>query len=404
VATFKGNVLSYDNLVAVGASKADLFVLATESEELNLMAAVLAKRIGAKGVVARVRHSKLMLHDDVFDFAGLGIDEIISPDALAAEEIAMLFDTQAFSQLIKFEGGKYFLAGLTVPAYSVLVGRTLRQISRKYRTDHIEPIALVREGITHKVADKILIKEGDHLYFITSSGGLHKTAKIQSRQPRRRKRAMVLGGSRVGIETTRRLQDKGYQITVVEGKRSVAEEMADFLPGALIICGDMQEPSFLEEHGIDEMDALVAATGNPELNIISCLIAKQQGVRHTVALVKDTHYLKGTYEFGVDTLINKKLIAADFIVRHVKKKNVLSVASVPGLAMEVFEFAVKDLSPISGLLQKEVESIAKTEVVIGGVLRRGHSVLVDASYTFQPQDRVIVACHETAREMFQKML
>ncbi|MCA9354292.1 MAG: Trk system potassium transporter TrkA [Candidatus Kaiserbacteria bacterium] len=404
VATFRGNALSYDNLMEVGAAKADLFVSVTESEELNLMTAILAKRVGAKRVIARVRHSKLILHDDVFDFAGLGIDEIVSPDSLAADEVAMLLDTQAFSQLVKFEHGKYFLAGLIVPAYSTLIGHTLQQIARKYRAAGVEPIALVRDGMTYHASERLPLKETDHLYFIASSGGLHKMAKVQSGQTRRRKRAMVFGGSRAGIETTRRLQAKGYQVTMVEGKKSVAEELADFLPEALVIHGDMQESGFLEEHDVDEMDAIVAATGNPELNIISCLIAKQHGVRHTIAFVKDVHYLQGAYELGVDTLINKKYIAADFIFRHVKKRNVLSVASIPGLDMEIFEFLVKDRSPITGMPQKSIELIAKSEVVIGGVLRKNKPVELDPSYIFQPNDRVIVACHNAVRDAFQNML
>lgn len=404
VATFKGNVLSYDNLVNVGVPKADLFVAVTESEELNLMSAILAKQVGAARVVARVRHSKLMQHEDVFDFAGLGVDEIISPDALAADEIAMLLDTKAFSQLMKFEHGRYYVAEFTVPAYSVVIGHTLQQVMRKYAAERVVFVAMVRDGVTYRAHEAMPIKEGDRLYFIAPPTGLHKVAKLQNGQPRKRKRAMVLGGSRAGIETTRHLHEKGYQVTLVEGDRAVAEELADFLPEALVVHGDMQEVGFFEEHDAQDMDALIAATGNPELNIISCLITKQLGVRHTIAFVKDVRYLKGAHEFGVDTLINKKFLAADFIVRHVMKGNVLSVASVPGLAMEILEFVVQERSPIAGLPLAGVELIAKGDVVVGGVLRANKAIDVPKTYIFKPHDKVIVACHDRAREAFQNIL
>jgi trk system potassium uptake protein TrkA len=213
-----------------------------------------------------------------------------------------------------------------------------------------------------------------------------------------------LGGGRVGIETGRKLLEKHFQVTVVERERAVAEELADLLPDALVIYGDTRESGFLEDHDIADMDALIAATGDPELNIISCIIAKKHGVDHTVALVKDYHYLHVTHEFGVDTLINKKMIAADFIVRHVKKGNVISVASIPGVDMEALEFIVKADSPIRDTRCADLELCEHSLVIIGGVLRAGKQVPLSDTLTLAVGDRVIAACHHSCRDEFQRLL
>ena len=404
VMVFRGNVLSYDNLVTVGVPTSDLFIAVTPREELNLMSAILAKRLGARHVIARVRHSKLLQHDDAFDFRGLGIDEIISPDALAADEIELLLDRPSYSDLVEFEHGRYYIAGLPVTDDDSFKNRTLSDIASDYADGQFTPVALVRDDATHLVAENLPIEVGDYVYFITKQQGLAQLAELANNKGKHTRRAIILGGSRAGIETARRLQNKKYRVTIVDRDRDWAEEMADFLPDVLVVHGNVQEPGFLEEHDINEMEAIVAATGDPEVNIISCLFAKKHGVRHTIAFVKDVHYLHAAHEFGVDTLINKKLISADFIFRHVGKGNVLSVASVPGLKMETIEFVVKDGSALVGKSLMELPLAQETRLVVGAVLRDNKPLQLEDSIEIQAGDKVIAACHHAIRQEFQALL
>jgi trk system potassium uptake protein TrkA len=404
VSTFRGNILSYDNMHAIGVPDANLFVAVTPREELNLMAAILAKRVGAQHVIARVRHSKLIQHDDAFDFKGLGIDEIISPDALAADEIELLLDRPMFSDLIEFEHGRYYIAGLPVSDHDAFVNNTLRSIAESHGKGIFTPVALVRGGATHLVAEDVQAQPGDYVYLITKYEGLATLAKLVHDARKHTRRALILGGSRAGIESARRLQDKKFQVTLVDRDRTWAEDLADYLPDVLVVNGNAQEPGFLEEHDITDMEAIIAATGDPEVNIIACLYAKKHGVRHTVALVKDAHYLHAAHEFGVDTLINKKLIAADFIVRHVSKDNVLSVASIPGLAMETIEFVVKEGSNIVDRPLSSLPLTRETRLIIGAVLRNNKPLELSDTVVLQPGDKVIAACHHAVRREFQELL
>jgi trk system potassium uptake protein TrkA len=401
VATFKGNVLAFDNLEAIGCREADLFVAVTSSEELNLLSAILAKRMGAGRSVARIRHSKLMLHDDVFDFRGLGIDEIISPDALVSDEIERLLERQAFSDLVELEQGRFYIAGLQAGEGDEVSGKTMDTIMPS-NPDYFVPVGLLRNDVTHLVAEKTKIKTGDRLYFIARQRGLGKLAQLGATPYNNSRRVMILGGSRVGIETARRLSHNGYKVTLIERSKDFAEDLAEFLPDVLIVRGDSREPGLMEEHDIEGMQALIAATGDPGHNMLACLTAKKHGVPYTVALVKDAEYFQTALSFGVDTLINKKLIAADFIIRHVKN-NVLSVASVPGLAMEISESVVGESSPLIGHSPFTLPPVQETKIVIGGILRENRPLHLTDSIILQARDKVITACHYDSLEYLQKL-
>ncbi len=400
----KGSVLSYDNLSFVRIERADLFVAATQSEELNLMAAILAKRMGARRVVARIRHSKLMQHDDVFRFHELGIDDIISPDTLAASEIEMLLEKRVFTDIVSFTEGRFSVVGIAVEQGDKLIGRSLRELESNTTPQEYRPIALVRGEKTHIVADELTLERHDLVYFVATRSGVAALSRLAHGSERRVRRALILGGTRAGIETARRLQKRKYQVTLVDARRDYAEELAEWLPGVLVLHGSAQEPGFLEEHDIEDMDALVAATGDPEFNMVTCLIAKRHAVPHTVALVKDVHYLNLTHEFGVDKLINKKMLAADYIVRHVKRGNVISVATIPGLHMETMEFVVRESSLLAEREASKLELLRQSRVILGGVLRHNKPLPIDDTLVFLPGDTVVAACHDSCREEFQRLL
>ena len=136
------------------------------------------------------------------------------------------------------------------------------------------------------------------------------------------------------------------------------------------------------------MDAVIAVTGNSETNIISCLVAKNNGVKKTIAAVENIDYIHLSQNIGVDTLINKKLIAANFIFRYIRKGQVLNITSIHGVDAEILEFEVQ---PDSKILQHELRNLDfPRTAIIGGVIRKGVGYTVRGSFNFQPKDRVVV--------------
>jgi trk system potassium uptake protein TrkA len=182
-------------------------------------------------------------------------------------------------------------------------------------------------------------------------------------------------------------------VKLIEADKQRCFELADQLQGTLIINGDGSDVELLEEEGIEQMDAFIAVADNSETNIISCLVAKNHGVRKTIALVENMDYIHLSQAIGVDTMINKKLIAANFIFRYVRKGEVLSLTSLHGVDAEVVEFEVKENSPVVGKVLKGINF--PKSAIVGGVIRKGKSYTPNGEFVFEPLDHVVVVARPT---------
>ena len=171
----------------------------------------------------------------------------------------------------------------------------------------------------------------------------------------------------------------------------------------MIINGDGRSIDLLKQEGIDRMDAFVALTGNSETNIISSLVAKNNGVKKTISAVENIDYIHLSQSIGVDTLINKKLIAANFIFRYIRKGQVLNLTSIHGVDAEILEFEVNDGSKIINKELKDLE-FPKT-AIIGGVIRNNSGYAVRGDFEFKAKDRVVVLskseCIRTVESFFK---
>ena len=222
---------------------------------------------------------------------------------------------------------------------------------------------------------------------MTQPSGINRILELSGQVKVEIKNVMILGGSKVGENAIRRLNQR-YNVTVVEKDKERCFELADAFPDALIINGDGRDVDLLKNEGLQEMDAFVALTGNSETNIISCLVAKNHRVKKTISLVENMDYIPLSQSIGVDTMINKKLIAANFIFRYIRKGAVLSITSIHGVDAEILEFEVKASSKIC---DQELQSVSFPHTaIIGGVIRQGRGYTAMGDFVFQAKDRVVV--------------
>lgn len=198
---------------------------------------------------------------------------------------------------------------------------------------------------------------------------------------------MIVGGSLIGQQSAKLLSDK-YNVKLVEVNREKCYNFAERLPETLVIHGDARQVDLLKEENIDEMDAFIAVTGNSETNIMSCLVAKSLGVRQTIALVENMDYIHLSQNIGIDTLINKKLLAASNIFKFVRKGEVLTIGNLHGVQAEILEFEVKRKSKIT---RSPIRKLGFPEgAIIGGVLRGSQSYTPLGDFKIEEGDRVVV--------------
>ncbi|AOR25872.1 Trk system potassium uptake protein TrkA [Formosa sp. Hel3_A1_48] len=388
----KGDITSVSVLKESNIANADLFVSVTSSQTANITSCVLAKQLGAKRTIARISNTEFIEHKDEVGFETLGIDELISPESLASSEIELLLNQSVFNDTYAFEDGALTMLGLTLSADAKIIDKQVKVAAQLLSDIHFIPIAIQRYGshLTLIPRGDTVFKEGDRVVFITSEGGDEELCKLTGKRKTQIKDIMILGGGQIGAITAKELSKTDFNIKIVEKSKERALELADQLSNALVINGDGRNVELLEEENINAMDAFISVTGNSETNIMSCLVAKSKGVKKTIALVENMDYFALSHSIGVDTLINKKLLAANSIFRYVRKGEVVAMTKLANMKAELLEFVVKPTSRICYQFIKEVDF--PRAAIIGGVIRNESGIIALGDFKIEPGDRVVVCC------------
>jgi trk system potassium uptake protein TrkA len=387
VQTLRGSSTSPGVLDEAGIAKADLLIAVTSNQETNFATCVIGKQMGAKKTIARVSNIEYIHLRDKLNLKNVGIDDVISPESLAAKEIKRLIKQSAMTDSFEFDKGLLTLIGLTVDENCELLGKTVQETAYLNPNNNFIVVAILRDNKTIIPQGEHRFTLNDHAYFIAQPDGISRVMALAGKERLDIKEVAILGGTKLGIHTALQLSEK-YNVKLIEKDKEKCFKLAEDLQDTMIINGDGRDLELLKEEGITKMDAFIAVTGNSETNIISCLAAKNAGVGKTIALVENIDYIHLSQNLGVDTLINKKLIAANFIFRHIRQGQILNLTSIHGVDAEILEIEVKEGSKI---LNGQLRNLKwpKTAVV-GGVIRNGQGYTVRGDFEFRTNDRVVV--------------
>lgn len=387
VQTMHGNSTSYSILNGANVAKADLLISVTSSEETNLTTCILGKKLGAKKTVARVSNTEYLMQQEELQLSELGIDEIISPQLLAAAEIKRLLKEPAFTDYHEFDKGKLSLVGVRIDSSSPLVNKTIQETAHLNPNTSFIPVAILRNNQTLIPRSDTYFRVHDHAYFISQRNGIDDVLTAANKQRAVIKTIMVFGGTPVGYHAARILSKK-YRVKLFEMDKERCIQLTELLPDTLIINADGRDLDVLKDENLSEMDAFVAVTNNSETNIISSLVAKNNGIKKSIAMVENIDYIHLSQNIGVDTLINKKLIAANSIFKYLRKGDVLSLASIHGADVEVLEFEVKERSAVCNKALKDCRF--PKSAIVGGVIRKDTGIIANGDFIFEPLDHVVV--------------
>ena len=387
-----GDITSVAVLKSSNIATTDLFISVTSSETSNITSCVLAKQLGATRTIARISNTEFIENKNELAFEALGIDELISPESLAASEIELLLNQSVFNDTYEFEDGALTMLGLILSSAASIVDKPVKLAAEMLSDIHFIPIAIQRFGSLKTLIPRgdTIFKEGDRVVFITSKGGDEELCKLTGKQKTQIKNIMILGGGKIGSISAAELSNSNFNIKIVEKSKERAIELADKLQDALVINGDGRNIELLEEENFSEMDAFISLTGNSETNIMSCLVARSKGVKKTIALVENMDYFALSRSIGVDTLINKKLLAANSIFRYIRKGEVVAMTKLSNMQAELLEFVVKETSKICGQLIKNIDF--PRSAIIGGVIRLDEGIIALGDFKIQSGDRVVVCC------------
>ncbi len=399
VFVIRGNATSLSILEEAEVRDADLLIAVTSSETTNISVATIGKQLGARKTIARVHNPEFLNAGSRIDFEKLGIDVLISPEELAAKEISRLIRRSAFTDAFEFEFGKLLLLGVNLENEAPILGENVQDVGWHNGAREFITIALQRENRTLIPGKDLSFQLGDHAYFVVLPQGVERMLELAGKQSHDIKNVMIMGGGRVGTNTALKIK-KRRKVKLIETDADKCFQIADEMSDVLVINDDGHNVKLLEQENIDEMDAFIAVTGNSETNIMSCLVAKSHGVKKTIALVENIDYINLSQTIGIDTLINKKLIAANNIFRYVRQGVIINIAGLHGVEGEILEFVVHKDSKITKKPIGEIEF--PDDAIIGGVVRRREGMIVTGSEQLVSGDRVVVFTSSTAVREVEK--
>lgn len=382
-----GSSTSIRTLQEAKANKADLVVAVTSSEEVNITTAIFAKKLGAKKTIARVGRAEFLDPEIGISFTGLGIDFMIYPEELAALEVVNLILRTAATDVLEFENGQLSVIGLRLDKNAPVMHKTMIETAKEYQSSDFRIVAIYRNFKTIIPVGNDRFLPNDQVFVITTPGGMETILKLSGKENIKFDKIMILGGGKIGRRVAMLLEN-AMHIKLIESNEEKSFELADILHHTLVIKGDGRDIDLLAQEGIVDMDAFISLTEDAETNIISALMAKHLGVKKTIALVDKADYIPLTQTIGLDSLINKKLLAANNISRFIRKGEIVAIASLEGIDAEVLEYIAQ---PNSLVTKKKIKDLDFPKgAIIGGVIRNSESFITIGDSQIKSHDKVVV--------------
>lgn len=394
-----GDPTSPQVLKDANIKRCDLFISVIHEELTNIMAASLAKHLGAKETIARINNVEFLDKENEGYFNSIGVDHLVCPERLAAEEIIRLLSQTAATEYYDFADGKLLFLLIRIEKNSRVIDKKMEDISELNPSLDFRAIAIHRNGETIIPRGKDIIAENDLVYVVSKPSGVKLLMELSGKTKYDVNNLMIIGGGRIGQKTALRLQHK-IDIKVVDHDMERCEALSGLLSDSLIIKGDARDIDFLKEEDITGMDAFVAVTDDSETNILSCLLAKHFGVKRVIPLLENIEYIDITQSIGLDTTINKKLITASYIARYSMSSFVSGLRCLHGIDAEAFEFVVQPKSKVTRRLIKEI-GFPKS-AIIGGIVRGEQVFIASGNFQICEGDTVLVFVLPTAVHKVEK--
>ena len=387
VITVEGDSTTFAVLREASVRKCDLFIAVNHEENDNVVAAMLAKKLGARKSIARIDNNEYLEPNNKEMFIDMGIDYLFYPEKVAAREVINLLGHTSTTEYVDFSGGKLSLVVFKLDSSSPLIGRTLIEVTADREALPYRTVAISRDGDTIIPRGSDQFQEGDTVYVIANQNDVKSLMVFSGKPNIEVNNIMILGGSRIGVRIATELQDEA-NVKLVEYNPDKAYKLTETLEKTLIISDDGRNIDSMIEEGLSNMDAFVAVTGRSETNILAAMVAKRLGVKKVIAEVENLNFINLAESMGIDTIINKKLITASNIFRFTMNTDVQAIKCLTGCDAEVLEFIAKPNSPATKGQIRELDF--PHDAVIGGIVRGDRSYIATGSMEINAFDRVVV--------------
>lgn len=390
-----GNGASYDIQVEAGVATADIFIAVSEMDEVNIIAAILAKKIGASYTVARVRNPE---YSQQLNFVreSLGITLLINPELSAARDIARIFKYPSALSVETFAGNKVNLIELEIGEDSALSGLSLRDFRNRFGT--ILVCMVQRENDVFIPSGDSVLCHGDRIHITGAYQDIAQFLKITNHETKTVKSSLIVGGGKIAYYLLEMLRPSKIEAKVIEVDEKRATFLSEAFPEATIVHADGTDHDVLEEEMLTQYDAFVSLTGIDEENLILSVYAKHRNVKKVITKMSRTDILKILKNINPQTIITPKQIVANEIIQFVRAhanaqgSNVEALYRLADNQVEALQFRVKKSSQVCGIPLSRLQT--KKDLLIAYIIRGKELIYPGGNDTLESHDRVIIVTTE----------
>jgi len=390
-------------LMDSGIENADVFIAVTDSDELNIMYCMIAKKLANIKTVARIRNPEYSSSGMLLNGEQLGIDIMIDPEKFAALEIAKLIKNPDVNEIEFFAGGKIELVAYRADKESELINKPLNALP--VSSDYLV-VGISRENgdiIIPYGEDKFM--PNDVIYVIKRTGVLTDLSSMLRSEKKRVKSVMILGGGKIGFKLAKILE--GYKksamtVKIVEKSPERCRFLSENLNRTLVLNGDAADINFLKEENMENVDVLVSVTGSDELNILTAILGKKLGATKVIVDINKPDYEVLMQTLEIDSFVSPRLLVASRLAKLFRNTSVVSETFLKDGRAEIVELIVSDDSPLINKQLKELRLSAKG-IIVGGIIRDKKAIIPRGNDVILPQDHLLVFTQSSNLKQVEKL-
>lgn len=386
---------------------ADLVIACASTDEMNLFCCLLARKLGAKQTIARVRNPIYYGQIDLLK-EDLKLSMAVNPERALAGEISRVLIFPSAAKIETFVKGRVELVEVTYPSHSSIEGLSLSELYKKHQIKMLV-CAVQRGGEVYIPDGNFVPQPGDKINIAASHQEIEKFLKLSDGIRDKGKNVMICGGGRVAYYLASQLLELGMQVKIFEMDKERCMELCDLLPKATIIHGNATDHELLEEEGIAKADAFVSLTGIDEENIIMSMYAKNCHVPKVVTKVNDEGLQSMVEQLGMESVVSAKNVTANVITSYVRamrnsmgSANVETVYKLIGGKIEALEFKIREKTRYTGIPLKDLN--LKTNHLVACIVRNRRIIIPGGNDTLEVGDSVIVVTMKQGLEDLQDIM
>ncbi len=393
IRTVTGHASSPTVLERANAEDVDLVLAVTNSDEVNMIACQVAHSLfNTPTKIARVRSPAYLEHTDLFRNGAIPIDVIINPEQIVTNQIQRLIEYPGALQVIDFVGGKVRLVGLRAYHDGALVGQQLRELGNHLPLINTRVVAIYRGERAIIPTGKTVIEVDDEVFFIATRDDIRSVMKELRKIEPVGTRAMIAGAGNIGFHLAQSLEQKGFQVKLIEPNPERAQLVSEKLgDNTVVLKGDAADEELLRQENIETMGLFCAVTNEDETNILSAMLAKRLGVHRAMALVNRSAYIDLIESSVLDIAISPRLATVSALLSHVRRGDVKVAHSLRRGVAEVIEAVAHGDRKTSKIVDRRLADIKLPDnAFISAIMREDALLQFDDDSVIRENDHLIM--------------